>query len=544
MLNAFYHIFINIINIIINFNIIYFLLLYNYNFFLFGTLIALDGIFVTIEYIFELFKKNNYKIDLFQYYIKSITYDNNIIDRYIIFLLLDLFYLLSFILFWNIIDLYNYIIIIAYPPITNYILKIQIIDNIISKIYLFINKYFKKALIKIITYLINKFINNNFTYNVIILDYDIKELFFKKDISQIMEYVKLFMINILIYYLDNINFSYIRLINFLHKYNMISEQPELPKKYINMEINIIIKQIIENKEYDLLFNRKIIREVFNIYKNNKNNSLKESINNFFNLSFEYLYKFLCFLTVANYINTPYISIIISLLISCNKNNLWDIKKYIVKFTSIIFYLKYHNIFYTLLISEFLELLDNRLTRYLLKSFVNLLFQKRYIFFYNYQNFIELTILTIFLHYNNLSYFNILLILFLKNKLILAYLVFFGIFSNYNLSHLSLLSLILFIGVNIYHHKEAPKTFINPISNKILNLKHFEINKEICFDISKTPNKLEVLSEIKENKIIDNYVINNIKRAKVKKNNLNQSLDKIIDITKINLESGIIKKKST
>jgi hypothetical protein len=504
----------NIIIFLLYFTIYLFIYNINFNNNLFINLITYDGIYSGFIFLINYFKIKNFGN------ISEINYEICFLDKYIYFTILYIFYNFLILLFWgNYLVLFSHLInLISFPCFIDYFIKLDYVAKIFDIIHHKINKYKINIFADLLAYIFNYLFSLILFRNPKINRYDIKPyLKNKKDMNNILSFIKLLLINYLIFYFNNAKSYYGTFINILYTKKIIINVDDqvLDDKLLD-NIKQPVKRlnyIIDNKKFKLLFNKKILDIIINLYKvkvnKNENGYLKNI--SYINILIS---KFFCLWSLAYFINLKVLFIGSYLMNYYEKRSIFY---YIPKLTGTFLGCYTNNYILLLFITEMGELFYNRLTKYLLNGINNKIYNNRYLLIHN--NKYNYDIITNFLIFYMIK--NQLFIFFsfiTKNLYIYLWYLIFGYFSEYNNFHLICLGLTLYFSINIINYKNSPNIIT---SYKFIN-SYIETKEEVSVSpINCVQNMENSVSIVKKDELI-NIIPSNYFDNK-KDNNINNKI---------------------
>lgn len=454
---------------------IFFYFISNYHFL--TLLLATDNLLLSYNTICQI-----YKLPYIIEFYKNTFY----FDRYIYyFFLYILNYILQILFFQHHIIIIYCIYITIIPPILSYFLLLKykyIFDKIKLKL-LHIKNYILYHFIKKLTTFICVNIldiNPNFTLE------EIEDICHQNYKEHLYTFIKNFIILIFVQSLSDGNTYLFKTIKILYNQNAIYKYKD-PYPKIN-EINKI-KKIIMKRHWKIFFNPYIINILTNLYQNKQNNNITLIMDKLYRkfefiiikiLTIYYLNQIIILFIedIHNYIYT--IIFLLSLIINKFKINIK-----IILFKLIIVFLSYlyNNYILCIILCESIKFNYIFLDWYL-KQCYQWCNKNYYILYHNnnYNKYILLNfIILCYLNFTKNITFNLIFIIVNSQyPLISLFLIGFGYFSNYNIIHCIILTLILYLFINIYYSSTAPKPKLNidMISN-YNNHTSIKIEKKYC-----------------------------------------------------------------
>lgn len=426
-------------------------------------IITHDSIFSSIDCMIDIIKTNENNIINNIINNKKSVYKYGIIDRYLYYIIINLFTIMINLLLWDYykIIIYWIVMITTIPNILNIILDNRKYKKIKKKIMNPLNKIFRFLILNCLSYIINNIcinsINNNpeLKYNELtkLIDKDKKI-----EYDPIINFIKIFCITSLIYHFENKNRYYGSIVKFLYKYGSIidinqNNQYIDPFPLLSNKYDKIIF-IIKSRKWIHFYNPKILKLLIEIYKENNNkNNLYDLISNKLNLLETYIIRWSTIYSIVSIINIPILIPIISLIFiyyqPLYKNNHYQI---IFRLLSLIFIYFDFSILTISLFSEFIDIFDNRITYWIIyisnkwiNSNYNLFFQNNS---YNYY-FLILFLLYYFFGFIFVNYPILIPIFIILSKYpFFTFLLSFSILSNFNFFHILLIIFFNYIYINI------------------------------------------------------------------------------------------------
>jgi len=512
----------------------YYLILYTlfyyltYNNYLFMLLFGIDNLFISYNVFCQSYQKNY-----------ELTYYNEpYYDRYIYYFLIILLNPLIHLLFYNFDNLLiNYLLFLSSsPPIIIYILDwleplITIIKHKVEKIK------------KLIKYHVTNYILKKLCEHLLSIDpcFNLKEIahFWKKNHKEnIFLFFKNVIVLIVIKAISNSNTLNIvkKLYNTRAYYQYKDPHPNI---YFDIEK---IKMIVMKRQWEEFFNPYIIETLYKILENKEIDDINDSIKTIEN-SVGKLLTVLCLskisylyfneLTLINYLLIGITSILLSSI---------NVKNIIIKIIGVVIAYTYDNFLLGAIICEFTDLFFSNVFIWIInniyKWFIN---NKHIITHYNHYNYnIFLHIMYFYyiyinnIHINTFLIYNfIFLILNASNPFLTFWFCYFGYFSNYNLYHMLFLAFVVYILINFYYSKNAPKPTINMEFIQNYQLEHvkydvienYEFKKSVIKSENVQKQELEIENENQkfknENLKIENqkFENENLKNENLKIENL-------------------------
>lgn len=504
-----------------------------------------DSIFSAIDFINDIMQTNYYVIEYVAPFINNMKVKTHLsfLDRYLYYAILQICSIVLNILFWNNLNLAIYFILIlsTHPYFLEKIIEFGPIKKIMDFFRKKVNSLIKHIILSLYAYSFNNICISILNKNPKVTSGELKYLHKKRSYSHLIDFLKIFLISLLIQYMESVGSIYTRLIKMLYNYGALIE---IKSQYNEIDHYEDIKDdkqkimlIIEKRDWRLFFNPKILKIIIKLYRESQGESILEKLKN--NIKYMELIvgKFFAFYSVSVLLDMPYVSFILSVLL-CYMNNL-SLSYYIPRILSIFAWYLDCSALYVTAISELIELMDNKVTHHALKKIKEKIYENRFILVHhnNFNYDIILNSIICFTIFNTIhdSYWGTVVILLIssinKNIYIGLYIGILGWFSNYHIMQLLSIGLILYLGLNIYHYKTIPKRNITKdIIHSYINTVNNNINKEIenINDNSVIIKKYEVKSES-----VDNYMNDTIQ--------LNKS---IIDTNKSFLNNGIIISKNS
>lgn len=521
---------------VIMYNFLYYLLLIifsNYmmvDYSLIIKIISIDGLFNTIHFLKTYLNKNMTDSQIVK---ESYSlYNNSSLDRYIYYFII---YIVSKIInniFWiNDISIYHLIYeILIIPNILNKIINSEQFKLIKNKKEEIIKKIISKQFALGINYIAKTYLEKE----VKVKYKDILPLLnnYQEGLEYILEAFKNSMIMLLLDYLKSYSPKfYYKISKYIYNYktgeNLIPINTESSKQ--------LLLDIIDNKQWIDIIKPNSCRSILFLYKINSNNTdfIKFTIDV---LNYKLIKMCACW-TIASFFSITIISPIVSILLLLYKNeNIIKrrqelLNRLSVFIISIIIALNSNNYPLISFISEFGHgILYNKLSMSVYKMIKKkIIKQIEYIYYNNEISIIPLigyiiyiTIIKNITGYNITKYLipNLVLIIIntinKKQMYLLISLITTGIFSNYDIIHLTIISIIYYFIISFMDLTITNKiSQINIICNEMLLFIKNEINKQSIKDIRNI--NFEKINQIKErinNKIVViwyYYIINRINK---------------------------------
>ncbi|AYV78981.1 MAG: hypothetical protein Faunusvirus1_1, partial [Faunusvirus sp.] len=351
----------------------------------------------------------------------------------------------------------------AYPYILDYILDNPICVKIMDNVHKRITKLIKFATSSLLAYILNYMCMTVLKNNPMISHKEIKYIIKNNTISGTLGFIKLVTITVLIHYLENT--YYATLVKIIYKYiqgNKIIHVLQLQDTDIDPLPHISdrrdkINYIITNRQWEEFMNEKIIKILVEIYAENSKGHFKQYIKDVFYKLEIMTAKFFAIYSLATFFDNAYIAIIVSTCMLMSSRNGY-IPAYLSKAAGIVvLYLNFKPI-YAVIIAEYFELLDNKITRWLVTQIYNK-YNKYMIIFYHdnrYNRDIISSIAVLYYINNCLTdsiYTKIILSMLInisgRHMLIGTWFSVFGYISNYNPFHMILLGGVIYEGNNIW-----------------------------------------------------------------------------------------------
>ena len=521
---------------VIMYNFLYYLLLIifsNYmmvDYSLIIKIISIDGLFNTIHFLKTYLNKNMTDSQIVK---ESYSlYNNSSLDRYIYYFII---YIVSKIInniFWiNDISIYHLIYeILIIPNILNKIINSEQFKLIKNKKEEIIKKIISKQFALGINYIAKTYLEKE----VKVKYKDILPLLnnYQEGLEYILEAFKNSMIMLLLDYLKSYSPKfYYKISKYIYNYktgeNLIPINTESSKQ--------LLLDIIDNKQWIDIIKPNSCRSILFLYKINSNNTdfIKFTIDV---LNYKLIKMCACW-TIASFFSITIISPIVSILLLLYKNeNIIKrrqelLNRLSVFIISIIIALNSNNYPLISFISEFGHgILYNKLSMSVYKMIKKkIIKQIEYIYYNNEISIIPLigyiiyiTIIKNITGYNITKYLIPNLVLIILNTInkkqmyLLISLITTGIFSNYDIIHLTIISIIYYFIISFMDLTITNKiSQINIICNEMLLFIKNEINKQSIKDIRNI--NFEKINQIKErinNKIVViwyYYIINRINK---------------------------------
>ena len=492
-----------------------------------------DSIFSAIDFICSQINGNKYVDKYVKPFIvnMNLKFDMSIIDRYIYYLLINIMLYTLNILFWGYysIIIYYLLIVTTHPYVLRLIIAKTFINNIITFFQNKINKMTKHITLSLYSYCFNNICISIVKKNPKICADELDGFYKNKSYSHLIDFLKIFLISVLIQYMESIGSVYTRLVKILYNYGALieikSEYTENDPYHSILDPKEKIIKIIERRNWELFFNPKILKLIIKLYRENDGESILDNIKNKIKYIEIIIGKFFAFYSISALLDSPYASLLIStILCYCNKQS---IKYYIPKLLSLLLWYYNYNLITVTIISELSELIYNKVSKYISDIIYKKIREQRYLLIHENKYNLEI-IVTSLISYNIwnqcyliniltngekynftssfsstelLSFYKIILISLIcmisKNKLISLYIFIFGVFSSYNSVHLLLNSIILYLGINIYNFKTVSKQKVK------LNIINSYVTEKITLK-----NSIEEKGELKDNinlNIVDSYL---------------------------------------
>lgn len=451
-------------------------------------------------------------------------YDESYYNRYIFYCLLSFVNPLLHILFYTYYNNYiiSYILFMtSTPPIFKILLFYitPMIDFIKIKML---------KIIKIAKYHLTIYIMKNLCINLLSLDpcFNVKEisLLWKKDHkTNILLFLKNVIILIIIKSITDSNTYTLNIIKSFYntraKYQYKDPHPNI---YFDIEK---IKIIIMKREWEQFFNPYVIETLYKIIDNKPEVSFVEKIKNF-EICMGKMLTVLCLSKISLLYNTLnyYILIgIVSLSLTGKLTNI-NLKTILIRCAGVFISYIYDNFLIGAFICEFYDLLLNHIINWMTFQVYKWIDENYYVItHYNKYNLIISYHILYLSFVNEINYLSLLFIIINSSvSLVSLWFIFFGYFSNYALHHLLVLGLLLYIIINVYYSKSAPRQ----------KLQLSIIQDYVIEDDIKNINEInEITQVINENEININENEINIKNENgINIKNIN---DKNINIKNIN-----------
>jgi len=493
-------------------------------------IISIDGLFNTIHFLKTYLNKNMTDSQIVK---ESYSlYNNSSLDRYIYYFII---YIVSKIInniFWiNDISIYHLIYeILIIPNILNKIINSEQFKLIKNKKEEIIKKIISKQFALGINYIAKTYLEKE----VKVKYKDILPLLnnYQEGLEYILEAFKNSMIMLLLDYLKSYSPKfYYKISKYIYNYktgeNLIPINTESSKQ--------LLLDIIDNKQWIDIIKPNSCRSILFLYKINSNNTdfIKFTIDV---LNYKLIKMCACW-TIASFFSITIISPIVSILLLLYKNeNIIKrrqelLNRLSVFIISIIIALNSNNYPLISFISEFGHgILYNKLSMSVYKMIKKkIIKQIEYIYYNNEISIIPLigyiiyiTIIKNITSYNITKYLIPNLVLIILNTInkkqmyLLISLITTGIFSNYDIIHLTIISIIYYFIISFMDLTITNKiSQINIICNEMLLFIKNEINKQSIKDIRNI--NFEKINQIKErinNKIVViwyYYIINRINK---------------------------------
>jgi len=493
-------------------------------------IISIDGLFNTIHFLKTYLNKNMTDSQIVK---ESYSlYNNSSLDRYIYYFII---YIVSKIInniFWiNDISIYHLIYeILIIPNILNKIINSEQFKLIKNKKEEIIKKIISKQFALGINYIAKTYLEKE----VKVKYKDILPLLnnYQEGLEYILEAFKNSMIMLLLDYLKSYSPKfYYKISKYIYNYktgeNLIPINTESSKQ--------LLLDIIDNKQWIDIIKPNSCRSILFLYKINSNNTdfIKFTIDV---LNYKLIKMCACW-TIASFFSITIISPIVSILLLLYKNeNIIKrrqelLNRLSVFIISIIIALNSNNYPLISFISEFGHgILYNKLSMSVYKMIKKkIIKQIEYIYYNNEISIIPLigyiiyiTIIKNITSYNITKYLIPNLVLIILNTInkkqmyLLISLIITGIFSNYDIIHLTIISIIYYFIISFMDLTITNKiSQINIICNEMLLFIKNEINKQSIKDIRNI--NFEKINQIKErinNKIVViwyYYIINRINK---------------------------------
>lgn len=402
-------------------------------------------------------------------------YNLSYMDRYIYYILLIMLKPLFHILFYTYDDSYiKFIFLLTLTPyIFEYILSTPIITYIKKTVY----KYTKKMKQDVVKNILNHICLTVLNHDPHLTRKEVAHIMKKKHKNGIYLFIKNFIILVVVQTVSNGNTYLLRFIKTIYNNNAdIKYKNPYPKIHSDIEK---IKVILNKRQWDEFCNPYIIHVIGTIYNNQPHTNTYEVILKSLELSF---IKVFVGVTIAklfsihNYIILGIINAILSCQIHIS-----------IMVGSLVGYLC-NSYYVTFLVCEY----GTWLTPLFVWMYNNIRI-KKYIYLLYHKN-----------DYNYYILINMLMcshcIFALCNAnypLITAWFLLFGYFSNYTLLHMIILGIMLYLFINIYYIKDAPKTKVPIIcvTNYSTIVHEKVVPKPLCivdnYNTSNTSNTLSL-----------------------------------------------------
>lgn len=522
---------------------------------------TIDSLFCTYHF-FRTFINNNISESQIVKH-SNLIYEGSTLDRYILYVCEYLFYKIICILFWveDISIIYYFLILTIIPSILNKIIKCDIF-SIIKKekekmVKIIISKQFAQLINFFSKIYLNKDINIKHKELLSLLNN------YKDTIDYFFIVLKNVLIILLLLYIKNYspNFYY-RITKYIYNYKskemLISFNAESAK---NMLVNII-----DNKQWIELLKPNVYKAIFYLYQINeeKTDLLRKFITNF-NYT---LLKMFTIWTISSFLNNIIIVPLISLFLLIYKkgkyivNDSKSILQIGVIICSILIGWHIKSFFLTSLCCQFgYILIFNKIIYSVYRLIMKKIKKWTYRIYINNKNYIVPIILDL-MNIASFSFFSPSYIILLIpthviyigiltnnmiNSLIFVLMTLFGFFSKFNIFHIILVTIIIFIILSfnenqiielilnkikiIYYHRDEYKRLIKLRSNKLKNkIKLYLISfRNTIITIIYDKNKkiiVKILNLIKMSEIRNFFTWNNMK--KILNQNIKQNLDYNLD----------------
>lgn len=438
---------------------------YFINNYLIVMLFAMDNIFISYNTIGKIY---NYNIIDF--------YEQPYIDRYIYYFLISLLNPILYLILY--IDVTILLFMTTIPPIFAFILLN--INSYIVSIKYYMNKIKNNIIYAFINYFLKLICLTTLKLDPCFTKKEISTLYKENYKEHVLLLIKNFILLTVIKAISDGSTISLSIIKKIYNTKAVYQYND-PLPNINNNIEKI-KDIIMKRKFKLLFNPYVLDIITKLYEQEQITHIIPKVNTFFNDLELCTAKMLAIVTLSklwsSYMINGYILIgIISIGLSpLNRKNL--IIKIIGTFVSYLC----DNYYLGCMVCEYSDLLLSQICNWYYEQFKKIYKNNIHLISHcNKYNDIILFNSSYLYLLNNMD--NILIIFYLitnsKYPLITIYFVFCGYMSNYSIMHMVLLSLFLYLFINLYYFKSAPipkipLTIITNYTQKINIVKNINI----------------------------------------------------------------------
>lgn len=376
--------------------------------------------------------------------------DISSLPKYSYYLIISLIYYMFYVLTWgcfNMDYLYIFFTTISSPIILNYILDKNpgLLENL-EIVQKNIRHYLASLCLSCtINFICRKCLDKDPKLSAFYLSTKIKT----QNHQYVWIFCKIFIIHTLIQYFEQFNYLSVKLIKILHDTGNLIDIPVSHRSMIK-PVQIInpketLAWIIIKQKWHYFYDPTVLNLIIKVYQNGKGDLLQKFIDDFKTKTLQ----FLSLWSLHQFIPIPILAFIFRM-----KNHYPH--NIIIPFIDIILLILIpKEIILISFISEFGDYINNPLTRHiynkilgLFPEFTKLLFYKQKYTFY-----LIFSIPVIHLIHKLDNYHLLLLPIISKYNFIYFWMLLFGLFSNYDLLHLTILALILYLMINIVSYKE-------------------------------------------------------------------------------------------
>ncbi len=473
------------------------------NNYLIVSLMAIDNIFISVNTICKIY---NYQMIDF--------YEKPYYDRYIYYFVISFLNPIIYLILY--VDISLLLLITTIPPI----FKIILLNNhYIESIKYYMHKIKKHIIYDLINYFLKLICQTTLKLNPCFTKKEIANLYKENYKEHVLLLIKNIILLTVIKAISDGSTISLSIIKKIYNTKAVHQYTD-PFPDIDNHVEKI-KEIVMKRNFKLLFNPYVLDIFTKLYEQEQVSAIIPKVNSFFNDLELCTAKMLAVVTLSKLWSFDhYIMIgLISLTLSP-----FTLKNLMIKIVgTLISYLS--NYYLGCIVCEYGDLLFSQIFSWLCEKLIKLynnnnhlvthcnkyndiiLFNAAYLYLLSYYN-ININIKILFYCY---------LIVNAKYPFMTSYFILAGYMSNYNLSHLCLLSITLYLFINLYYFKSAPLpkiplTLIPNYTQNINIVKNY-MNVDIVEDYDHTKNKKDNIKDNNKNKIIDDInkdkIIDNI-----------------------------------
>ena len=428
---------------------------------LFLNLITHDSVISSIDFMINTIAQKKYKC----------IYNESIFDRYLYYTALTGIYFLTNVVFWGYATslIYICLLLFAIPLCSNYILSTHIWRSCTKSIITTLYRLCYFLFYHILSYIINTICRTTLHQNPQISPKEIKHLVSIGNLSYLIEFVKIVLLTSLMIYIEYISPIYRYLGKLLYQYicQFKLAATSDPYPYIKHPKEKLLS-IINSRQWHLFANPNVLLLLLTLYQNNNKSVFKRELKITMNtlkwatFNFSTIYSLVSIFNqyYQKYYLIPFAIPLISFILLFSRNYRPSFFSILVRLLTLVYIYFTPNILAATILSEFLDLLHNKLTLWIISKIYTWLIHNYYkiiaINTYNYHLLVSMCCYALFAHLlPPATYFFIpLTALFSRYPYISLYFSIFGLFSNFNPLHLICLATVFYLSLNIINIPSA------------------------------------------------------------------------------------------